>query len=123
MSLTTENVIETMNAEMDLNAITDQQILAWMALKAKQSGIPEGTIHAWISECQKLYKNEANGCFMVSGKTPMGRKSSESFETLEAAVANWKTFHSKTPEQQANELRAEAKVLLRKASEIEGSAQ
>ena len=99
--------------------LTDSDILSWLSLKAKESGIKDCTIMAWLSEYPGCYKNEFNGCFMVHGVTVKGWKSSASCETVEEAFANWKAFNTYNPQTAANELRAEAKELLRKAKELE----
>lgn len=102
--------------------ISDQEVLNWLAAQgmlAEAQGIKNARVQAYISSYPKLFSNAANGCFIVSGDTPMGNKTSSSCPTVEEAVANWKAFYYKRPEVAANELRAEAKELLRKANEIE----
>lgn len=105
--------------------ITDQEVLNWLAAQgmlAQAQGIKGAVVSACISHFDRLHKtqaNPANGYFIVEGKTLDGIKSSAACPTVEEAVANWKAFHQKRPEVAANELRAEAKELLRKANEIE----
>lgn len=105
-----------------MNNITDQEVLNWLAahsMLAQAAGVKNATVTAWICDKACVFDNPANGAFLVTGTSAKGRTSSAACNSVDEAVANWKAFFHKRPEVEAQEIRAQAKELLKKARALE----
>lgn len=87
--------------------LKDSDILEWLDQQGMESGLIDGRLN--VISGKFYFLAESNG--EVRSATPA--------MTVQEAIENWKLFYDRSPTQQIEELRSEAKVLLKQARELE----